>query len=53
MAKMWVCGEERVAISGESYAVINPATEEVVDSVPRAAAVDVQVTERRSARSRR
>ncbi|MBI2837516.1 MAG: aldehyde dehydrogenase [Acidobacteria bacterium] len=51
MAKMWVCGEDRAAISGESFAVINPATEEVVDTVPRAQAVDVHVAVDAAARA--
>lgn len=43
MAKMWICGEERPALSGETFPVTNPATEEVIDSVPRATLVDVEV----------
>ena len=38
MAQMWIDGGRRGAADGRVFEVINPATEEVVDTAPRAAA---------------
>ena len=42
MARMFIGGELADAASGETYDVINPATGEVVDSVPKGNAEDMQ-----------
>ena len=39
--KMWIGGDWLEAESGDAFDVENPATEEVLDSVPRAGAADV------------
>ncbi|MEE9263067.1 MAG: aldehyde dehydrogenase family protein [Vicinamibacteria bacterium] len=41
MKKLWIGGEPIEADSGESFEVENPATEEILDTVPRAGKVDV------------
>ncbi|MEW6367539.1 MAG: aldehyde dehydrogenase family protein [Acidobacteriota bacterium] len=43
MANMWIVGEERQAVSGETFRVVNPATEEILGTVPRAGAADVRL----------
>src|SRR5436190_8537923 len=40
MQKMFIDGEFVVSLSGETFAVENPATEEIIDDVPRARAED-------------
>jgi acyl-CoA reductase-like NAD-dependent aldehyde dehydrogenase len=40
MRKMLINGEYVESVSGESFPVVNPATEEVIDEVPRAGAED-------------
>jgi len=42
MATMFIAGETTGASSGQTYDVINPATGEVVDSVPRGAETDAR-----------
>jgi len=42
MAEMFIDGSWRPARSGETMPVINPATEEVVDTVPKAGVEDVE-----------
>src|ERR1041385_8322375 len=42
MVSMLIGGERVGSVSGKTYEVSNPATDEVVDSVPLGAAVDVQ-----------
>src|SRR5918912_2447370 len=42
MAKMLIGGEQVDSVSGKTYQVLNPATGEAVDSVPRGTAQDVQ-----------
>ena len=42
MARMFIGGELADAVSGETYDVVNPATGEVVDSVPKGNEEDVQ-----------
>ncbi len=42
MAKMYIAGESVDSITGESYEVRNPATGEVVDSVPKGNAEDAR-----------
>jgi betaine-aldehyde dehydrogenase len=39
--RMWINGEWVSAASGESFAVINPATEEVLSEVPRGGEADI------------
>jgi betaine-aldehyde dehydrogenase len=41
MAQMWIGHEWRSAADGRVFEVLNPATEEVVDTAPRAGAADV------------
>ena len=41
MKKLWIGGELIEADSGESFEVENPATEEILDTAPRAVEVDV------------
>jgi betaine-aldehyde dehydrogenase len=41
MRKMWIGGEERAALGGETLAVENPSTEDTLDEVPRAREADV------------
>ena len=41
MARMWIDGEWADAASGRVFEVLNPATEEPVDTAPRADAADV------------
>ncbi|MEA2245784.1 MAG: hypothetical protein QOH46_313, partial [Solirubrobacteraceae bacterium] len=41
MAEMLIAGEHAAAASGEEIAVVDPATEETIASVPSAAAEDV------------
>ena len=41
MANMWIDGRWTGAADGRVFDVVNPATEEVVDTAPRAAAADV------------
>ena len=41
VAKMLIGGEPVESVSGDAYEVRNPATGEVVDSVPRGTAADV------------
>ena len=41
MGRMWVAGEWRDAADGRVFEVVNPATEETVDTAPRAGAADV------------
>ncbi|PYS86203.1 MAG: aldehyde dehydrogenase, partial [Acidobacteria bacterium] len=40
MRKMFIDGEFVASLSGETFAVENPATEEIIDDVPRARAED-------------
>src|SRR6202521_707906 len=40
MRKMFIDGEFVASLSGETFAVENPATEEMIDDVPRARAED-------------
>ena len=42
MARMWIDGRRADAADGRVFEVINPATEEVLDTAPRAAAADVE-----------
>jgi succinate-semialdehyde dehydrogenase/glutarate-semialdehyde dehydrogenase len=42
MAKMWIAGEWQVSASGEMYDVLNPATGDKVDSVPKGNADDAR-----------
>jgi acyl-CoA reductase-like NAD-dependent aldehyde dehydrogenase len=42
MAQMWIDGQRTDAADGRVFEVVNPATEEVVDTAPRAAAADVE-----------
>src|ERR1043166_9998989 len=42
MRRMFVDGEFVNSVSGETFAVENPATEEEIDQVPRAREADVQ-----------
>src|ERR1051326_391585 len=42
MRKMFVDGEFVDSISGETFSVENPATEEKIDNVPRAGAADAE-----------
>jgi len=42
MAQMWIDGRRRGAADGRVFEVINPATEEVLDTAPRAAPADVE-----------
>ncbi|MEW6733765.1 MAG: aldehyde dehydrogenase family protein, partial [Acidobacteriota bacterium] len=51
MRKMLIDGKFVESASGESFAVINPATEEVIDLVPRAHAVDADLTLQAAARA--
>ena len=41
MGRMWVAGEWCDAADGRVFEVVNPATEEVLDTAPRAGAADV------------
>ena len=41
--KMWINGEWVPAVSGETYAVVNPATEEVIAQVPKGDQRDVDL----------
>ena len=41
MARMWIAGEWQDAASGRVFEVVNPATEETIDTAPRAEAADV------------
>src|SRR5688500_16771978 len=41
MGRMWVAGEWSDAADGRVFEVVNPATEEPLDTAPRAAAADV------------
>jgi acyl-CoA reductase-like NAD-dependent aldehyde dehydrogenase len=41
MARMWIANEWVGAADGRVFDVVNPATEEVLDTAPRAAAADV------------
>jgi betaine-aldehyde dehydrogenase len=41
MARMWIQGEWSDASSGRVFEVVNPATEEPIDTAPRAEAADV------------
>ena len=41
MRRLWINGEQVDAASGASLAVVDPATEEVVDTVPKGGAADV------------
>lgn len=41
MAKMWIQNEWVDSVSGASFPIDNPATEEIIDTVPRANAEDV------------
>jgi betaine-aldehyde dehydrogenase len=42
MARMWIDGQRTDAADGRVFEVVNPATEEIVDTAPRAAAADVE-----------
>jgi len=42
MAQMWIEGRRADAADGRVFDVVNPATEEVVDTAPRAGAADVE-----------
>ena len=42
MAQMWIDGRRTDAADGRVFDVVNPATEEVVDTAPRAGAADVE-----------
>ena len=42
MAQMWIDGRRTDAADGRVFEVVNPATEEVVDTAPRAGAADVE-----------
>ena len=42
MAQMWIDGRRTDAADGRVFEVVNPATEEIVDTAPRAAAADVE-----------
>src|SRR5215831_19832576 len=46
MPKMFVNGEFIASLSGETFAVENPATEETIDEVPRARAEDAEAAVR-------
>src|SRR5688500_6408886 len=41
MARMWIGGEWRDAASGRVFEVVNPATEETIDTAPRGENADV------------
>jgi acyl-CoA reductase-like NAD-dependent aldehyde dehydrogenase len=43
MAEMWIANRSVGALDGRVFEVRNPATEEVLDTVPRASAADVDV----------
>ena len=42
MAQMWIDGRRTDAADGRVFDVVNPATEEIVDTAPRAGAADVE-----------
>ena len=42
MAEMWIANRWCGAADGRTFDVVNPATEAVIDRVPRAGAADVQ-----------
>jgi betaine-aldehyde dehydrogenase len=42
MAQMWIANAWTGAADGRQFEVVNPATEEVLDSAPRASAADVE-----------
>ena len=42
MAQMWIDGRRTEAADGRVFEVVNPATEEIVDTAPRAGAADVE-----------
>ncbi|HET6896817.1 MAG TPA: aldehyde dehydrogenase family protein, partial [Vicinamibacteria bacterium] len=42
MAQMWIDGRRTDAADGRVFEVVNPATEEIVDTAPRASAPDVE-----------
>src|ERR1700730_7671466 len=46
MRKMFINGEFVDSLSGETFVVENPATEETIDEVPRARAEDAEVAVR-------
>src|SRR5437588_2176742 len=46
MRKMFINGKFVASLSGETFAVENPATEETIDEVPRARAEDAEVVAR-------
>src|SRR5215203_271571 len=41
MYKLWIGNEHQESAGGQTFAVINPATEEIVDHAPRSNAQDV------------
>ncbi len=41
MADMWIANGRTEAGDGRSFDVVNPATEDVIDSAPRGSATDV------------
>lgn len=51
MPQMLIEGEQRSSTGGDAMEVVNPATEEVVDSVPAAGAEDVDAAVRAAARA--
>src|SRR6266849_6558490 len=46
MQKMFIKGEFVASLSGETFPIENPATEETIDEVPRARAEDAEVAVR-------
>jgi acyl-CoA reductase-like NAD-dependent aldehyde dehydrogenase len=51
MAQMWIANRETAARDGRVFEVRNPATEETIDTVPRASAADVDAAVAAAARA--